>query len=68
MSIDLEKLLAENPGVDLDRLREWREASRKLHPSGRNRYKYNLLSPFANRFRHRAVEDIAPEDNRKKQS
>lgn len=62
MTLDLQKLLAENPGVNANQLRERLEASRKLHPLGRNRYRYNLVSPFANRFRYRAVEIGGSED------
>jgi hypothetical protein len=56
--IDLEKLLADNPGINAAQLKEWLELSQKLRAAGATRYKYNLLSPFARRPRHAASEVV----------
>jgi hypothetical protein len=58
--IDLEKLLADNPGINADQLREWLEYSQKLCAAGPTRYRYNLVSPFASRPRHAASEGGPP--------
>ena len=66
LSIDLEKLFADNPGINADQLKEWLELSQKLCAAGATRYKYNLLSPFARQHRHAAFEATGPHGSNKK--
>ena len=67
-SIDWNKLLADNPGIDADRLKEWLEASQKLYFPRASRYRYNLIPPFAGGHRGPAAEIGGSGDNIRKRS
>jgi len=55
--INLEQLLASNPGVNAERLKQLLEASQKLRRPVGSRYKYNLIPPFAGRLqRHQSAQ------------
>jgi len=64
--VELDELLANNPKVDAERLRERMEACKMIRLS---KYRYNLISPFAGRLhRHRGAEVGGPNDNVKLRS
>lgn len=59
--IDIAELVAKNPGVDAKQLEECQRQS-ALFGDGQ-RYKYNLLPPFAGRGRSQMAECNGPGDN-----
>jgi len=48
-NIDLEEILALNPHIDKETLKEAIELMIKMQQSGVKEYNYNLISPFARR-------------------
>jgi hypothetical protein len=48
-------LLANNPNVNAEQLRERLEACKKLRPS---KYNYNLIAPFAGRLHRRCAAEV----------
>ncbi|HEV3078751.1 MAG TPA: hypothetical protein VGY66_03190 [Gemmataceae bacterium] len=67
--IDLDQLLADNLGVDAEKLKKWLEEMQRLQLPVPSRYRYNLVSPFAGRlYRHPAAEVGGPNDNVRKDS
>ncbi len=67
--IDLDRLLANNPGVDAEQLKKRLEASQRFRGTGASRYRYNLLPPFARRLRQHPPAAVGgPDDNVRKPS
>ncbi len=63
--VNLDELIARNPKVDLERLREYQRQA-ALFEDGL-RCKYNIVSPFAGRMhRHQMAECGGPSDNVRK--
>jgi hypothetical protein len=52
-AIDLQRLLANNPGVDAERLKIYLEAAKRI-VRVKGRYRYNIMPPFCRRQRRRA--------------
>lgn len=47
--IELNILAENNPGINLEKLKQMLELSAKLRQSGTSRYRYNIVAPFGGR-------------------
>ena len=66
LPINLDKLLADNPGIDAEKLKEWLRATKALSPL-RMKYRFNLVPPFSGRHHRSPVAEMGgPNDNVRK--
>jgi len=61
-NLELEKILALNPQIDEELLKEGRELLRKMREAGIRKRGYNLTSPYARRYA-RIPKPVSEEDS-----